>query len=67
MARGSIFEVLQYFFFKYWYVNISGELMLYINFLLVLVISRFGFEGAIVVLIAPVHGHCLLVTFMTYY
>ena len=34
MARGSIFEVLQYLCFKY--TNISGELMLCINFLLVL-------------------------------
>ena len=33
MARGSIFEVLQYFCFKY--SNISGDLMLCINFLLV--------------------------------
>ena len=33
MARGSIFEVLQYFCFKY--TNISGELMLCINVLLV--------------------------------
>ena len=29
----------------------------------ILVISRFGFEGGIWVLIAPVPGHCLLVTF----
>ena len=28
-----------------------------------LVISRFGFEGRILVLIAPVPGHCLVVTF----
>ena len=32
MGRGSIFEVLQYFCFKY--TNISGELMLCINFYL---------------------------------
>ena len=29
----------------------------------ILVISHFGFEGGIWVLIAPVPGHCLLVTF----
>ena len=34
--------------------------MLYI--LVILVISRFGFEGWILVLIAPVPKHCLLVT-----
>ena len=28
------------------------------------VISRFGFKGGIWVLIAPVLGHCLLVTFV---
>ena len=30
----------------------------------ILVISRFGFEGGIWVLIAPVPGHCILVTFI---
>ena len=28
-----------------------------------LAISHFGFEGGMVVLIAPVSGHCILVTF----
>ena len=32
--------------------------------LIILVISNFGFEGRILVLIAPVPGHCLLVTFV---
>ena len=32
-----------------------------------LVISRFGFEGGFWVLIALVPGHCILVTFKTYY
>ena len=30
---------------------------------MILVISSFGFEGGILVLIAPVPGHCILVTF----
>ena len=30
----------------------------------ILVISRFGFEDSIWVLIAPVPGHCLLVAFV---
>ena len=33
-------------------------------FFVILVISRFGFEGGIWVLIAPVCGHCILVTFI---
>ena len=31
-----------------------------------LVIYRFGFEGGIWVLIAPVPGHCILVTLVTF-
>ena len=31
-----------------------------------IVISRFGFEGGILVLIAPVPGHCILVTLNKY-
>ena len=33
----------------------------------ILVISRFGFEAGIWVLIAPVPGHCLLVTLIEIY
>ena len=33
----------------------------------ILVISRFGFEDGIWVLIAPVPGHCLLVTYFHIY
>ena len=38
-------------------------LSLYFDYsFIILVISRFGFKGGIWVLIAPVPGHCMLVT-----
>ena len=50
-----------------WFGLLSGHLLgkisLYVDYLLFLVISRFGFEGGIWVLIALVLGHCIPVTY----
>ena len=44
--------------------SLGGPYILFVFWLIViLVISSFGFESAIWVLIAPVPGHCILVTF----
>ena len=43
--------------------SVDHMFSLYFDFFVILVISRFSFEGSIWVLIAPVPGHCLLVTF----
>ena len=37
---------------------------LYVDYFVILVISRFGFEGGIWVLIAPIPSHCILVSFI---
>ena len=63
MACGSIFEVLQYFCFKY--TNISGELMLCINFLLVSLcygfhVLRWGFLSGIELCFAK-HWHRVII------
>ena len=43
---------------------LSVDHMFFMSLLFViLVISRYGFEGGIWVLITPVPGHCILVTF----
>ena len=44
--------------------SVDHMFSLYFDNFLVLVISRFGLECGIPVLIAPVPGHCILVSFM---
>ena len=44
-------------------LSVDHMFYLYFAHFKILVISRFGFVGGIWVLIAPVHGHCTLVTF----
>ena len=44
--------------------SVDHMFSLYFDYLYFLGISRFGFEGGIWVLIAPVHGHCLPFTFI---
>ena len=45
---------------------IGGPYVLFgFRLFVILVISRFGFDGGIWVLVAPVPGHCILVTFVS--